>query len=375
MTQPTLPRFGVDARWWTAGPPSGRSYVRHILGEFAAGPNAADYVAFVRDRATGESAPPVPIRAVSLPSMPAVLFNSVGIAARLPASVEAVVYQNFTPPLSRAGSVTIIHDLIFLAHPEYFGRAERLYLSLIGYLLPRATIVAAVSAHVRDEVLERWPRRDPASVIVAPNGIDEGLLNAATNVGDPDAERLVLARLGVSRPYVLYLGRINVRKNLARLMSAFAAARLPDHQLVLAGPSDASSGDLAAHAGRLGLDDRVRFTGRIADAELPALLRNASAFAYLSFAEGFGVPPLEAMAFGVPVVCSDIPALRETAAAGGALFAQAHDVDNIAECLTRAVTDEALRKAAMALGPARARQYRWQAAAVAVHDALERASR
>jgi glycosyltransferase involved in cell wall biosynthesis len=307
--------------------------------------------------------------------MPAVLFNSVGIAARLPASIQSVVYQNFTPPLSRAGSVTVIHDLIFLAHPEYFGRAERLYLSLIGHLLPRATIVAAVSAHVRDDVLERWPRRDPASVVLAPNGIDDELLNAAANGGDPDVERLVLARLGVSRPYVLYLGRLNVRKNLARLMSAFAAARLPDHQLVLAGPSDASNGDLATHAERLGLRDRVRFTGRIADAELPALLRNASAFAYVSFEEGFGVPPLEAMAFGVPVVCSDIPALRETAAAGGALFAQAQDTDDIAECLTRATTDDAVRGAALALGPAHARQFRWHTAAVAVHDALERASR
>jgi alpha-1,3-rhamnosyl/mannosyltransferase len=158
-------------------------------------------------------------------------------------------------------------------------------------------------------------------------------------------------------------------------MSAFAAARLPDHQLVLAGSPEASTVDLAAHADRLGLRDRVRFTGRIADAELPALLRNASAFAYVSFEEGFGVPPLEAMAFGVPVVCSDIPALRETAAGGGALFAQAQDTDDIAECLTRATTDEAVRSAALSLGPAHARQFRWHTAAVAVRDALERASR
>jgi alpha-1,3-rhamnosyl/mannosyltransferase len=170
------------------------------------------------------------------------------------------------------------------------------------------------------------------------------------------------------------LGRLNVRKNLARLISAFAAARLPDCQLVLVGPSDARNGDLAVHAEDLGLRDRVTFTGRVADADLPALLRHADAFAYVSLEEGFGVPPLEAMAFGIPVVCSDIPALRETAAAGGALFAQAHEVDDIAECLTRAVTDEALRATAKALGPAHARLYRWQATALAVRGALERAA-
>jgi glycosyltransferase involved in cell wall biosynthesis len=306
--------------------------------------------------------------------MPAILFNSVGIAARLPASVRSVAYQNFTPPLSRAGSVTIVHDLIFLRHPEYFGRAERTYLSMIGWLLPRATVVAAVSSHVRDEVLDRWPSRDPASVVVAPNGVDEGLLRAGGRPGDPNAEQLTLARLGVSRPYVLYVGRLNVRKNLAVLISAFAAARLPDCQLVLAGPSDARNGDLAVHAEGLGLRDRVTFTGRVADADLPALLRHADAFAYVSLDEGFGVPPLEAMAFGIPVVCSDIPALRETAAAGGALFAQPHEVEDIAGCLTRAVTDEALRATAKAQGPAHARLYRWRATAIAVHGALERAA-
>jgi glycosyltransferase involved in cell wall biosynthesis len=307
--------------------------------------------------------------------MPAILFNSVGIAARLPASVRSVVYQNFTPPLSRAGSVTVVHDLIFLTHPEYFRRAERLYLSLIARLLPRATVVAAVSSHVRDEVLDRWPGRDPASVVVAPNGVDEGLLRAATSPIDQDAERLTLARLGVSRPYVLYVGRLNVRKNLSRLISAFAAARLADFQLVLVGPSDARNGDLAAHAEGLGMHDRVTFTGRVADADLPALLRHASAFAYVSLEEGFGVPPLEAMAFGIPVVCSDIPALRETAEAGGALFAQPLDVDNIAECLTRAVTDEAFAATAKGLGPAHAGRYRWKSTATALHGALERAAK
>jgi glycosyltransferase involved in cell wall biosynthesis len=79
------------------------------------------------------------------------------------------------------------------------------------------------------------------------------------------------------------------------------------------------------------------------------------------------------MAFGIPVVCSDIPALRETAEGGGALFARAHEVDSIAECLTRAVTDEALRESARRLGPAHVRQFRWRATACALRGALERA--
>jgi glycosyltransferase involved in cell wall biosynthesis len=372
MNSRTDPRFGIDARWLNGGPPSGRSYVRHLVAEFGAGADHRDYVAFVRSSA--EHRDRTTLRTVRVPSLPSVLFNAVGIPIRVPPSVRAVVYQNFTPPRSRAKAVTVIHDLIFLTRPDQFKRTERWYLGLIARLLPSATVVAAVSAHVRLAVLDRWPQRDPLSVVVAPNGIDEGLLVAGRHEGDPVVDRDIRLRHGVARPYILYLGRINIRKNLGGLLQAFAAAGLPDHQLVLAGPRDGATEDIRGRAAQLGIGSRVKELGEVSGNDLPALFRGADAFAYVSFDEGFGVPPLEAMAFGIPVVCSGVPALLETAAPGGALMVSPYNAEEIAEALKRAVGDESVREAARNLGPRQAAHYRWRDTATAIRGALELAA-
>src|SRR4051812_36113966 len=223
------PRLGIDARWLAGGPPSGRNYVRHVLAALAARPDRDRFLAFVRgDEATAAARP---LAARRVPNLPALLFNTVGIPARTPVGVAAVAYQHFTPPRSRAGRLTVLHDLIYLSSPERFSALERAYLGLIPRLLPAAEIVAAVSEHVRAQVLDRWPRRDAATVVVAPNGVDERLLAAAGLIPtavepEPAPDRFVppAAVPGLDRPYVLYLGRLNARKNLPMLIRAFAVA-------------------------------------------------------------------------------------------------------------------------------------------------------
>lgn len=317
------------------------------------------------------------MRVRTLPSVPHIVFNSAAIQLGAPRSVRAILYQHFTPRVSRSAAVTVVHDLIFLSSPELFGSRERAYLSLIPRLLPSAAIVATVSEHVRSQVLDRWPRRDPESVIVAPNGVSEELIKAGsvhlagTRAGSGTAPRLP----GIKRPYVLYLGRLNVRKNLPRLIEAFAHARVSEHDLVIAGAPSGVSEDLHSVASRWGVADRVTFLGRVDEGDLGTLYAGASAFAYVPFDEGFGVPPLEAMAFGVPVVCSDIPTLRELAGPGGAKLVSAYDTDEIASALEQAVGDGAFRRKALALGPDRAAHFRWLATADVLESALERAVR
>lgn len=364
------PRFGIDGRWLTGGPPSGVNYVRRVVRELAAGPVAGQFVVFGRRGASEVVAEHAGMRVSVLPGLPSLLFSTVAVPLGTPRSVRAVLYQNFTPPAARAAAVTVVHDLIFMSSPTVFTRAERAYLGLIPRLLPQARVVAAVSEHVRAQVLDRWPRRDPSSVVVAPNGVDERLLVAASR-GPSDDDRRVCERLALSTPYVLYVGRLTARKNLARLIRAFSTARLPDHRLVLAGAPSGLSEDLAVVARNAGVGGRVHLLGRVDDGDLPALYRNASAFAYVSLDEGFGVPPLEAMAFGIPVVCSDIASLRETAARGGALFVPPLDEAAMAGALARAVADEDLRADARLVGPSHARMYRWSTTARILHQALE----
>ena len=358
-------RFGIDARWYAEGPPSGRNYVRHLLGALAARDDASEFAAFAQGAAVA-SIRGLGMRVVSTPSLPSFAFNLLGIPARTPRSVRAVLHQNFTPIYARAHSATVVHDLIFLRSPEQFSRTERSYLALIPTLLPRAAVVVTVSEHVRNEVLERWPGRDPATVLVAPNGIDDALLEPAPLVpGEPRSS---------DRPYVLYLGRINRRKNLGTLVAAFEAAALTDHELLLAGPDDGGAAEVRELVARTRVRDRIHLLGRVPDQEVRSLLAGADAFAYVSLDEGFGVPPLEAMALGLPVVASDIPALRETAGGGGALLVPPNDLDQIAEALRRAVGDVAFRAQALRDGPAHARRFRWSTTASRVRDALERAA-
>jgi glycosyltransferase involved in cell wall biosynthesis len=223
-------------------------------------------------------------------------------------------------------------------------------------------------------VLDVWPARDPRSVVVVPNGVDEALLQAGRQEPDAASDGAVRSRHGIDRPYILYLGRLNARKNLGGLIEAFARAGLADHELILAGPEDGSGEDLSMHAGRLRVGDRVKRIGEVPGDDLPALFRGADAFAYVSFDEGFGVPPLEAMAFGIPVVCSDIAALRETAAPGGALMVSPQDPEEIADALRRAVGDASVRMAARRLGPSQAIRYRWRNTAAAIRGTLELAT-
>lgn len=362
-------RFGIEGRWLTGGPPSGQRYVRGLLSALGQGPalGARSVVVFCTNRRV--STPPgCDIRV--LPRTPAPIFSGVSVQLAMPGDVSAVLYQSFTPPFSRAGRVVVVHDLIYLKRPELFTPKERLYLSWIPRLLPLAEVIAAVSEHVREEVLEILPRRDPATVCVIPNGIDEAFF--LDDSGRSSAEARVRQALGLGRPYIVAVGRINPRKNLARLVRAFLSARMSEHDLVLAGPRDGPSDDELATALRLA-GDRVRLLGYVPDAILPGLYAGADAACYVSLDEGFGVPPLEAMATGTPVVASDIPALREVVG-GAALLINPLEVEGIAWALSEIISDSALRRRLSADGRERASAYRWTEAATRAAAALELAA-
>ena len=162
---------------------------------------------------------------------------------------------------------------------------------------------------------------------------------------------------------MLYVGTLQPRKNLARVIEAFArAAAAPAFaglQLVLAGKKGWLYDDLFAQVERMGLAGRVLFPGYVDDADLPALLSGALAFVFPSLYEGFGIPVLEAGACGVPVITSNTSSLPEVAG-DAALLVDPHDVDAIAEAMTRLVTDEALRAELSRRGLANVQRFSWE---------------
>ena len=346
--------------------------MRGLLPALASQPDgpADGFVVFDRAAHDFHGLPRVHFR--RLPSIPAPLFSGLAIQAVLPRSVTAVLYQSFTPPVSRASRVVVIHDLIYLTHPELFTRAELAYLRILPPLLARAEVIAAVSSEVRSEILDRFPGRPPETVTVIPNGVDRRFF-----LSDEEADlaaRRTRLEFGLDRPYLVAVGRRNPRKNLARLVQAFVQNGLPDLQLVLAGPSDGPSDRaLDEELSRLA-PGRVLELGEVPDSALPGLYAGALAACYVSLAEGFGVPPLEAMATGTPVIASSIPVIREVTGSA-ALLVDPLRADEIADAMRRVVTDQPLRETLTDSGRLRAGLFRWERSAGAAIRALEAAAR
>jgi glycosyltransferase involved in cell wall biosynthesis len=158
---------------------------------------------------------------------------------------------------------------------------------------------------------------------------------------------------------VLSLGRLNLRKNLVRLIEAFERLGRPDLQLAIAGRADYGSDEPRRRLERSAVKEAVRFTGFIADPDLPLVMSAASLFVYPSLFEGFGLPPLEAAACGTPVVASNTAALPETLA-DAALLVDPDDGDALARAMLRLLTDEELRDELRRRGIERAARFTWE---------------
>lgn len=262
------------------------------------------------------------------------------------------------PPRGRAPLVVTVHDAAPELFPEAFpARGLRFHRQGLAATAARAELVITVSHAAAAEITDRTGIA-PDRVRVVPNGVDAPPI-------DPVAAAAARARLGVGdRPYVLWVGSLEPRKNVGTLVAAMArlAHRTAGNdpalrpRLVLAGyPGWLSEGVVGA-GDRTALGDDLVEVGPVPEADLWALHEGAALLAFPSVHEGFGFPAVEAMAVGTPVVCSDIPVLREVAASA-AWYVPARDVGAWADAIGALVADPAARQAAAAAGRARAARF------------------
>jgi glycosyltransferase involved in cell wall biosynthesis len=279
------------------------------------------------------------------------------------------------PTATRCRSVVTIHDCIHLMFPQYLPGS-------LAHIYARASMWTAVRKSDRILTVSEASKRDilrffdvpPEKVEVIYNAIDERFLAA------PDTERmdLIRQRYQLDHPFLLYVGNIKPHKNLERLIDAFGrvrAAGLDELRLVIIGDEISRYPAMRQAVHRHQLDKYVRFLGFQPYETLAGFYRLARAFVFPSLYEGFGLPPLEAMACGTPVVTSNVSSLPEIAG-GAALLVDPYDTASIAEGITRAVTDEPLRQQLAQRGLARARDFSWAQSVAATHriymEVLER---
>lgn len=267
------------------------------------------------------------------------------------------------PPLKRARGVLTVHDLAFLLRPECADERLCAYLeAVVPRSVRRADFVIADSENTRNDVVVLLGI-PPERVAVVPGGVDARF----APVEDPGPLAAARARLGVGdQPFILAVGVLEPRKNLNLLMDAFARLKdrgaLPDHKLVLAGGRGWLVEGILEHHADSPVRSDILLPGFVPDDLLPAVYSAADVLAFPSLYEGFGLPILEAMACGTPVVSSRASCLPEVAE-GAALLVDPEDAEELAQALERAIGDKSQRAALRQRGLERAAQYTWRAAA------------
>lgn len=270
-------------------------------------------------------------------------------------------------------AVVTVHDLGYLYFPEAHPLRDRLYLDWSTRHSARAAAgIVTDSQSTRRDLIERY-RIPPGKVSVAYPGINPLL----KPIREPTALAAVRGHYGLPERYILHVGTLQPRKNLSRLVEAYARlrAQLPDPPaLVLAGGKGWLYDDLFWQVERLGLTGHVLFPGHVPpDHTLAAMYSAALVYAFPSLFEGFGFPVVEAMRCETPVVCSNTSSLPELAG-DAALTVPPTDVEALANALLRVLTDEHLRRGMVERGRAQAARFTWEACAEAVWAVLERAA-
>ncbi|HZS08587.1 MAG TPA: glycosyltransferase family 1 protein [Blastocatellia bacterium] len=278
-------------------------------------------------------------------------------------TVDVLHVQYTAPPFCPAPVVATIHDLAFEHLPETFTRRGKMQLRLtVRRTARRAARIITVSEFSRQDIIRTY-RVAPEKVAVTHNGVESRFTSRPQSHNEDAGVR---RRFGIGRDFLLAVGSLQPRKNLVRLLRAYARLRATrhdfTHQLVIAGRRLWLADGIFAEIERQPWAQDVIVTDYVADDELPGLYRAAAALVYPSLFEGFGLPPLEAMACGTPVVTSDTSSLPEVVG-NAALLVDPCDEMALAEAMIAITADERLRVRLREDGLERARHFTWRAAA------------
>lgn len=284
-----------------------------------------------------------------------------------------VIHVTYIGPLrTPCPLVTSIHDVSYKVEPSWFSPRDRRVLGMgIGRTVRYAKRIITISEHSKSEIIEK--------LHVPADKITVALLAAAANyVRQPESVRSSYSpqALGINTPFVLAVGNLQPRKNLLRLIDGYArmthAHPERNEQLVLVGKAQWRETELPKLIADLGITDRVIFTGYVSDEELVSLYNHAALFAYPSLYEGFGLPVLEAMACGAPVLTSTAASIPEVAG-DAAFYVDPTDTDAIAGGLLTILQDPTMQERLRKLGLEQARRFTWRTTAEATLDMYRRA--
>jgi glycosyltransferase involved in cell wall biosynthesis len=369
--------IGIDAHAVGTGLAGNETYITNLVEALAELDTSNRYTLYVTKPAAVERFagrwPNFAVRR-TLPHSPVVRIP-VTLSAELRRRPVDVLHVQFTaPPFAPCPVVVTIHDLAFEHLPVTFKRRSWMQLRLtVRRTARRAAQIIAVSEYSRRDIVETYGV-DPQRVTVT----HEAAAAHFRPVEDERELRRVRQLYGIEGDYILAVGSVQPRKNLARLVSAYSdLRRRPDQaklpRLVVVGKLAWLYEETLRAVEECGVRADVTFTGYVPEGDLPALYSGALCFAYPSFFEGFGLPPLEAMRCGTPVLVGDRTSLPEVVGDAG-LLVDPFDTDAISAALARLIDDDGLRQTLRARGLARAARFDWRETARRTLEVYQRAT-
>jgi glycosyltransferase involved in cell wall biosynthesis len=352
-------RIGIDAKWYFDGPVSGRVMLRNLLPHLFKSHQEHQWYVFLDEKDREKDFPfkQVNVHAVYVPVFTNMFSNIFILPTRARSlQLDSVVFQTFPGIGEGFSSISFIHDVLFKRFPQYFTWKELLYFIPLPYFTKRAGRVVATTDFVRRELLTYRFIQTAAQVDIVPLGVSTDFKPIEKH--DELLVNKIRVNYNLPEEFILIVGRLNARKNIESLIKALVLVQDQSIPLVITGKEDWKKSKFRHLLENTNIRNRIIITGPVGDDEIAALFAMSKIFCFPSFAEGFGLPPLEAMASGVPVVVSNTTSMPEICG-HAAVYADPHRPESIAEGINKLLSDKAFYERMKTEGLTRSAGFTW----------------
>ena len=335
-------KIGFDARWYFNGPVSGKMVIRNLLDTMITNSAHTIVPIFNIEDKNNVYNKFGNIDCIFTKIRNPLLSNVFEIPfLKKSNELHIIIFQNFSPFFGSFKKINYIHDIIFEDRPEFFTKKEKIYFSPMKYLSRKADLVITISKNEKDRIIRKGYSKNVTYVY---HGIDKSIKNIAKSVNNLPNE------------YVLAVGRINIRKNISTLIKSMSLIKNKNIKLVIVGEDSWKKENINIDEK---LKSRIVFLKNISNEELGYIYSNAKVFCFVSLDEGFGLPIVEAMSFGIPVICSNISVMPEVSGNAGILV-DPYNENEIAEKIDLLLKDNLFYEQQQKLSIKKASEYSWK---------------
>lgn len=365
-------KIGVDAKWYFGGPPSGVRVIQNLVHSLLEYDQENEYFIFLDKRYKKEAIGfnvSERVKVVYLWAGNNMLSNIFVLPLKANKfDLDVMVCQNFVSPFQKGKTIAYIFDILFESFPQFFTKRERFYFFFIKYLALFSNCIITLS-HSEKKRLIAFGYAPEERVHAIHIGVDDSF----TTLSRHENHRVEQVKRKYNLPdnFLLYVGRLNTRKNIENLLRAMVLIDDKMIPLVIAGKEDWKQFDYKSLIERSGIKSRVLFTGWTEDADLPIIYSLATIFCFPSYAEGFGLPPLEAMASGVPVIVSNTTSLPEVCGSSP-MYIAPEKPEGIAVAISQLLSRKELREVKVIEGLNHVSQFKWNNTAAHFYSIFSR---